>query len=364
LKILAFIPKASATEIAVYDGPAEIFYDTINHGPSELCSLLMPEEQGRHRFNAILREVEGRGLTLCGVGVVITQVMCGDLPPGIYMAETRLLRKISANLIDENQYRSGVFTAYLLSSYINGNYDTECLPLVIEPAIENEISLEAALSGLRGITREPVYNSFSQRIGAALCAWYELRKKPNETRMVVAHLSSEISVGAHDMGRIIDSNSPQDGEGPLSPTCSGTLPLDALIELCYSGKYDLDEMLNMVSQKSGLCAYLDDASLENVEKMYRAGEKKTVFLVNAMAYRTARAIGARAAALSGKIEAIVLTGHWATFTEFTDEIASYVDWIAPVKIYGAENELRLLAETAAIIYRGDFRILLYGRDRN
>jgi butyrate kinase len=364
LKALAFIPKTSSTEIAVYDGSAEIFYGVADHGPSELCSLLMPEEQGKHRFEAILRMTADRGLSLCGVGVVITQVKCGDLPPGIYMAETRLLRKISANLIDENQYRSGVFTAYLLSSYINDNYDTECLPLVVEPAIGNEISPEAALSGLKGISREPVYNNFLQRSGAALCAWYELRRKSNETRMVVAHLGSEISVGAHDMGRIIDSNSPQYGEGPFSPTSGGSLPLDALIEMCYSGKYDMDEILNMLSQRSGLCAYLDDASLESVEKMYRAGDKKTVFFVNAMAYRTAREIGARAAALNGKVEAIVLTGHWATFTEFTDEIASYVDWIAPVKIYGVENELRLLAETAAVVYRGDFRILLYGMDRN
>jgi butyrate kinase len=364
LKILAFIPKAATTEVAVYDGSDEIFYDTVDHGTSELCSLLMPEEQGRHRFDAILRATAGRGLTLCGVGAVITQIMCRDLPPGIYMADTRLLHKMSANLIDENQYRSGVFTAYFLSGYLNDNYDVECLPLVVEPAIGNEISLEAALSGLRGITREPMYNNFSQRSGVALCAWHEFHKTSNETRMVVAHLGSEISVGAHDMGRIIDSNSPQDGEGPFSPTSGGSLPLDALIEMCYSGKYDMDEMLNMVSQKSGLCAYMDDVSLESVEKMYRAGDKKTVFLINAMAYRTAREIGARAAALNGKVEAIVLTGYWAKFTEFTDEIASYVDWIAPVKIYGFEDELQLLAKTAAIIYRGDFRILLYGRDRN
>ncbi|MDR2779528.1 MAG: butyrate kinase [Synergistaceae bacterium] len=364
MKILAFIPKTAATEIAVYDGAAESFYGAIDHEPSELCSLLMPEEQGQYRFNAISEMMSGRGLSLCDVDIVITHAMCRDLPPGIYMAEERLLHKISANLIDDNQYRSGVFAAYLLSRHISDNYDAECLPLIVEPAIENEISLEAALSGLRGITREPVYNNFSQRSGAALCAWHELRRKPNETRMVVAHLGSEISVGAHDMGRIIDSNSPQDGEGPFSPTSSGSIPLDALIETCYSGRYDMDEILDMVSQKSGLCAYLDDVSLEGVKKMYRAGDKKTVFLVNAMAYRTAREIGARAAALHGSVEVIVLTGCWAAFTEFTDEIASYVDWIAPVKIYGAENELRLLVETAVTVYRGDFRILLYGRDRN
>jgi butyrate kinase len=351
------------TEVAVYDGPNEIFYDAVEHAPSELCSLFMPEEQGRYRFNAILEAISGGDLSLGDVGIIITYAIFLTLPPGIYMAEERLLHKISPNMIDENQYRAGAFTAYLLNKYVDDNYETECLPLVIVPAIRNEISPEAALSGLRGVKREPIYNSLSQRGGVFLCAWHEFHKKANETRMVVAHLSNEISVGAHDMGRIIDSNSPQDGEGPISPTSCGSLPIDALIELCYSGKYDMDEILNMVSRQSGLCAYLDDASLKGVRKMYRAGDKKTVFLVNAMAYQTAREIGARAAALNGKVEMIVLTGYWATFTEFTDEIASYVDWIAPVKIYGAKSELRLLADTAVTVYRGDFRILLYGMDR-
>jgi butyrate kinase len=324
----------------------------------------MPEEEGRYRFNAVSDVLSGRGAFFEDVGVVITYAMFLSLPPGIYMAEERLLRKISPNILDENQYRAGVFTAYLLSRHIGDNYGTECLPLVVVPAIENEISPKAALSGLKGITREPIYNNLSQREGVFLCAWHELRRKANDTRMIVAHLGNEISVGAHDRGRIIDSNSPQDGEGPFSPTCSGSLPLGPLIELCYSGKYDMDEILNIVIRRSGLSAYLKDVSLEAVMDNYRAGDRKTVFLVNAMAYQTAREIGARAASLGGGVEMIVLTGYWAAFTEFTDEIASYVSWIAPVKIHGTDNELRKLAETATTIFRGDFKILLYGMDRN
>jgi butyrate kinase len=364
LKILSFLTRAEVTATAVYDGSDELFHDILRHDPSELCALAMPEEQGRHRFNAILEAASGGKLSLGDVGIVITFTISLNLPPGIYMAEERLLRKISSNVIDENQYRSGAFAAYFLSSHIGDNYGTECLPLVVVPAIRNEISPEAALSGLRGVTRDPIYNNLSQRVGVFLCARHELHRKANETRMVVAHLSGEISVGAHDMGLIIDSNGPKSGEGPLSPKSSGFLPVDALIELCYSGKYDMDEMLNMVSEQSGLSAYLDNTSLKNVMEKYRAGDKKTVFLVKVMAYQTAREIGARAAALNGKTEMIVLAGRWATFTELADEIASYVDWIAPVKIHGTETRLRRLAEIAATVYKGDFKILLYGIDRN
>jgi butyrate kinase len=279
------------------------------------------------------------------------------------MVDEPLLKLLSGDVIEENQLRSGVFTAYLLSRHINERFDSECLPLAVEPAIENEILQEASLSGLKGITRAPRFNTFSQRTGVALLAWYEYRKNSNGVRVIAAHLGKEISVGAHDRGRIVDSNSTQDGEGPFTPISSGTLPLDALIDLCYSGKYDMDEIITTLFQKSGLSAYLKDASLEYATAEYKAGNKKVIFLVKAMASGVAREIGARAVSLGGQVDGIALTGPWAQFDEFVSEIRSRVEWIAPVKVYAWDGELLMLAGTAHSAYHGEYKILLYGRDR-
>jgi butyrate kinase len=125
----------------------------------------------------------------------------------------------------------------------------------------------------------------------------------------------------------------------------------------------MDEMIAMISQKSGLSAYLKNVSLERVLEEYRAGNKRVVFLVKAMAFKAAREIAARAAALDGKAQAIVLTGHWSAFPEFVEEIASRVSWIAPVKSYVTGGELRVLAGAAMDTYLGVIKILLYGSDR-
>jgi butyrate kinase len=363
VKIFIILARASSTEIAIYDGMDEILNEVVRHSSSELYSLRTPSEQGQYRFNALIDALAARGYEIKDIDVILTQVASYTLPPGIYMVDERLLDLLADDVIDENQLRSGVFATHLLSQYINDHFDSECLPLVVQPAIDDEILPEASLSGIKGIARMPRYNAFSQRTAVAFFAWYELRKDKGEIRAISAHLSKEISVGAHDLGRIVDSNSPQDGEGPLTPISSGALPIDALIDLCYSGKYDMDEIITMVSQKSGLSAYLEDSSLEYVSAEYRTGNKKVIFLVEAMACGVAREIGARAASMRGKVDGIVLTGPWARFDEFVELIASRVKWIAPVRIYATKGEMSLLAKIAEEAFQGIHKIFLYGRDR-
>ena len=139
--------------------------------------------------------------------------------------------------------------------------------------------------------------------------------------------------------------------------------MDTLIDLCYSGKYDMEEMLSMVSEKGGLSAYLGDHTLKYVSEQYRAGNRKAVFLVEAMACSVAREIGAKAAALRGDVEIIVLLGPWVEFDEFADLIKEQVEWISPVVTFGFEGELLTLSMTAEQAFAGIYRILRFGRDR-
>ena len=49
-------------------------------------------------------------------------------------------------------------------------------------------------------------------------------------RLIVIHMGSGITVSAHREGRMIDSNSIE--EGPFGPDRTGSLPVRALIKLC------------------------------------------------------------------------------------------------------------------------------------
>ena len=363
MKVFVILPSMSFTEIAVYKGTEEFMREVIKHPPAEIFSLRTPAEQGRYRFDSIIERVGAIEYDLKDVEMVITQVESNNLPPGIYWVEEEILNFLSRDVIEENHLRSGVFAASLMSGYIDERFLKETIPLAVQPVIADEILPEASLSGIKGITRSPLYKSLAQRAGVAYYAWLGLRKETNDIRAVSVYLGNHISVGAIDRGRLLDNNCLQDGEGPFSPASSGAIPLDTLIDLCYSGKYDMEEMLAIISGKGGLSAYLEDHTLKYVSEQYRAGNRKVVFLVEAMACSVAREIGAKAAALRGNVEIIILLGPWVEFDEFVDLIKEQVEWISPVVTFDFEGELLTLSMTAEKSFAGGCRILRYGRDR-
>ena len=346
----------SSTEVGIYERMDELSHEVIRHSPPELHSLLTPAEQGRYRFKSIIEAFSVLEYDISNVDIVVTEMACPTLLPGIYMVDEPLLELQSDSVIEENQYRSGVFAAHFLCQHINECFDRECMPIAVEPAMDNEILPKASLSGIKGVTRAPRYKALSQRAAATFYAWQNFGKTANEIQAV-------IGVCAFDMGRIIDNNCTQEGEGPFSPSSSGTLPMDALLDLCYSGKYDMDEIITMITRRGGLAAYLDDPSLDNVMKEYRACNKKVTFLVEVMAASVAREIGARAAALCGQVNAIILAGQWVQFDELIGLIKQRVDWIAPLKVLQYRGELMTLSLSGQEVFRGRYKISRYGSDR-
>ena len=366
MKVFSFIAKISSTEYAIFDDGVQVADDVIEHAQSDLHALLTPPEQGLFRYNALMERLTESGTGLSGVDLVVTEAGFEELPPGIYLADRKLLELLAQSKIDENHLRSAVYVANSLAEHVNRQYDAECMPLVVQPAVGNELLAEATVSGVKGVTRDPVFHVFSQRAAVSLYA-SKAGKDSNEVRVVVAHLGTEISVGAYELGRIIDSNSPLDGEGPFSPTTSGSLPVDALVRLCYTGKYDMDELMRLVNQEGGLKAYLASSKLTDVRKSWHGGDVTTRKIVAAMAYQVAREIGARTSSINGRtglVEAIVLTGPWALFEEFTELIRERVEWIAPVEVHVWKSELFRLTVAAIETFKGNNKISLYGRENH
>lgn len=352
MKALAVIPRATSTEFAVYEDGAQIFGETIRHSPPELRVLGDCEKEGRFRCERVMEIVERNGASLGKLDIAVSSTSALLPPePGAYLVTTDLIDCLASLKHVEDTLKLGAFIVWNASEAVARRHEIECLPVVLEPVADREIMPEGLLSGIKEIERHPVFHSLSQR-GAAQSYATTAGKRLDELNLIVAHLGAEISVGAHERGRVIDCNSPLDGEGPFSPRTSGTLPSDALLRLCYSGKYDMDELIRMVEREGGLSAHLGMWRLVDVQEAYANGDQHVRFLVRAMAYKVAREIGARSAALYGKVDAIVFTGSWASFEEFADDIRSYVEWIAPVHVYSWESELRSLGELAARVFDG------------
>jgi len=168
-----------------------------------------------------------------------------------------------------------------------------------------------------------------------------------------------ITIGAHCLGKVIDVNNALNGDGPFSPERSGGLPSGQLIDLCFSGKYTYMELKSMITGKGGLVAYLGTNNFVDVCGMADAGNQRAIIIRDALAYQIAKEIGAMAAVLKGKVDAIILTGGLAHQQSHVARITEMVGFISKVVVYPGENEVRALALNGLLVLKGMIEVRDY-----
>jgi len=124
--------------------------------------------------------------------------------------------------------------------------------------------------------------------------------------------------------------------------------------MCFSGKYPIDEIKKKLTRSGGLSAYLGTNKANEVKDRVLAGDKQAEEIFKAMAYQVAKEIGACAAVLNGKVEAIVITGGVAFNQIFTDWIKERVSFISPkFMVFPGEDEMPALAAGALRVLKGE-----------
>ena len=184
-------------------------------------------------------------------------------------------------------------------------------------------------------------------------------KRYEELNLVIAHMGGGVSVGAHKKGRVVDVNNALNGDGPFTPERSGGLPAGQLVDLCFSGRYTHSGILNMITGKGGMMAYLGTNDYIEVCKRAENGESRAILVRDAFTYQVGKEIGAMAVVLSGNIDAIILTGGIAHHATTVATIKSKVDFIAEVIVYPGEDELKALAFNGLLALDGKIEIKTY-----
>lgn len=106
-------------------------------------------------------------------------------------------------------------------------------------------------------------------------------------------------------------------------------------------------------------AYLGTNDFIEVCKMAENGDTKALLIRNAASYQIGKEIGAMAAVLNGKVDAIILTGGMAYQDANIKGISSMVDFIADVVVYPGEDELKALAFNGLLALDGKIEIKIY-----
>ena len=268
----------------------------------------------------------------------------GLLPPmecGTYLVDDAMVEELRLARRGEHASNLGAVLALRFARAAGVN------AYIVDPVTVDEWQPCARYSGSPLVERTCIGHALNTKAVARRYS-RERGRSYAELRLIVVHLGSGITVSAHREGRMIDSNSIE--EGPFGPDRTGSLPVRSLIELCFAGKMTERELDRHVFGDGGLFAYLGTRDLVEVERRIETGDGEAAAVLEAMIYQISKEAGAMAAVLEGKVDAVLLTGGMAHSARVVARLRRFVEWIAPVAVYPGEDELRALAE-------GVFRVL-------
>lgn len=355
--ILVINPGSTSTKVAVFRDEDEIAQTTIRHAPEELKRCTRILDQQDLRLAHILSFLVTSGIALEDLDAVVGRG--GILKPvesGTYPVDEAMLADMHLEVAATH---ASVFGG-LLAAELGRQYHIPAF--VVDPVVVDEMAPYAKLSGFPGIERDCVFHALNAKAMARKCA-AQLGKTYETSRFVVAHMGGGISVSAHKGGRAIDVNNAITGEGPFTPERCGGVPLKHVIELCFSGQMERQDILAMLNRRGGVSAYLGTSDMREVGRRIEAGDEHARLVAQSMAYQISKEIGAMVAALEGEVDAIVLTGGLANFQFAVDVIVKHVQRLGRVMVCPGEEEMSALALGALRVLRGEERAKDYGAQR-
>ncbi|WP_138415899.1 butyrate kinase [Aquibacillus sediminis] len=352
-RIIVINPSAYATRVAVFEEEICMFEKSIRHPSEKISSFHGYSDQADYRKQLILQEVESQGINLskcdavCGRGGLLRPIAGGT-----YIVNQPMLQDLHNGYHGQHASNLGGILAYEIASGLN-------VPAyIVDPVVVDEMSEVARITGVPEISRVSIFHALNQKSVARQVA-SELGKPYQEANFIICHMGGGITIGAHKNGQVIDVNNGLHGDGPLSVERAGTVPAGDLIDMCYSGDYSYQEMMDKIVGNGGLMAFLRTDEIDRIETMIHEGDHQAELLYQAMTYQVAKELGAMATVLEGEVEAIILTGKLASHTKLVSTISNKVDWIADIFVYPGENELLALAQGTLRVLRGQEQVKEY-----
>ncbi len=353
MQILAINPGSTSTKIAVYDDEYPVLLHTINHSVQELAAFGRVTDQYAYRKDLVLTALEQSGVPFRFDAIIGRGALTKPITGGVYEINETMCRD-ARQASREHACNLGCLIAAELAARLPG-----CRALTADPVVVDELDDVARLSGSPLLPRRSIWHALNQRAIARRYA-REQGLHYEDLNLIVCHLGGGITVAAHRQGRAVDVNNGLDGEGPMSPERAGTLPTGELINLCFSGKFTREELLRRVSGHAGLVAHLGTTDMKEILTRIAGGDEHARLVVDAMIFQTAKAIGAAATVLYGKVDAILVTGGIAYAGYVTSRLRDRVRFIAPVAIFPGQDEMQALALNALAALRGELEVKTYG----
>jgi len=352
--ILAINPGSTSTKFALFGEEALIFCKTLRHTSLELSGFERVTDQFQLRKDMIMKELKKQGTDLARIAAVVGRGgLVKPIESGIYRVNDRMKKDLKTGILGNHASNLGGLIADDIAAGLPGT-----MAFIVDPVVVDELQPVARISGHPEIKRISIFHALNQKAVARAFA-ASVKTNYEELNLIIAHMGGGISVGAHRQGRVIDVNNALNGDGPFSPERSGSLPSGQLADLCFSGKYTQAEIKTMLTGNGGMVAYLGTNNFIEVCERAEAGDQEAILIRDALAYQVGKEIGAAAAVLEGKVDAIILTGGLAFQDSHVERIRKMIGFIAEVVVYPGEDELKALAFNGLLALDGKIKIRDY-----
>jgi butyrate kinase len=370
LKILAINPGSTTTKLAIYDDATETWRSSLAHRAEDLARFARLGDQLEYRRAAVREALAGAAAVKLSA-VVGRGGLLKPLPGGVYTVNERMKADLASCRYGKHASNLGALLADALAR------EAGVKAYIVDPVVVDELSPLARRSGLPDVPRRSIFHALNQKATARKAA-VALGKRYEACTLVVAHMGGGTSIGLHVDGRVVDVNNALDGEGPFGIERAGTLPAGDWMRYVLARQHESVDLQALLTGRGGLVAWLgtnDFPAIEQAAAVWRAaaaggGEPARVppaappadhaldgrlcdELISAMCYASAKAIAALAAGVSGRVDAVVLTGGLAHSARVVGEIRDRVAFLAPVLVQPGENELEALALGVLAVLRGE-----------
>lgn len=345
-KLLIINPGSTSTKIGVYEGEKEILEETLRHSAEEILKYDTIFDQLDFRKEVILKVLKEKGIDINELDAVVGRGgMLKPIEGGTYEVNEAMVEDLKIGVQGPHASNLGGILSNEIAKEIGKR------AFIVDPVVVDEMEDVARLSGVPELPRKSKFHALNQKAVAKRYA-KEHNTSYEDVNLIVVHMGGGVSVGAHRKGRVIDVNNALDGDGPFSPERAGGVPSGELLEMCFSGKYSKEEVYKKLVGKGGFVAYANTNDARDLIKLSQEGDEKGSLIFNTFIYQIAKEIGSMAVVLDGEVNAIVLTGGIAYSDYVTNAINKKVKWIAPMVVYGGEDELLALAQGAIRVLDG------------
>jgi len=351
--VIAVNPGSTSTKVGIYSESGVVVEKNIQHSADEFKKFELVTEQFDIRYNGI-KQFLNNNLSKEQHKLVCTVGRGGPLKPlegGVIKINDKMLSDYMSCKYSNHASNLGSIIAHKLAS------EFDVPSFIADPVTVDNFWDISRISGYPNIERKCRSHALNIKATARKEAENNGKSLENEN-FVVAHIGGGISIVALEKGMIRDANNGLLGEGPFSPGRAGVLPLDCVIDYCFSGT-PKKEIEKNFSVNSGFQGYLGTSDLIDVENRVLDGDEKATLIWNAFVFQIAKEIGKEATALKGNFQSIIVTGGLANSRKFVSDLLEYISYLGNISIYPGEGEMEALSNAGFLAVNGKVEIKEY-----